>query len=176
MFENLQEITIWKSSLTIIERHSLMHFDKLTYLNLSNNSIEEIPAGLFDFNHDLKTIILSNNPIFYINSKVFDHLTKLTTLRLANNYCIDESTEDNKKEVSSIIKSVKTQCLHKELEDMNKEVYRSINNLERISKMILVIKKHNKNENLRNLVLKNLTERINLHLHLLLEVKSHEES
>ena len=115
MFKNLFEFTIRNGSLRRITQQNLFPFHNLTYLCLERNLIEVIPARLFQFNNNLKSIDLSHNPIFTINSHVFDHLSKLTTLRLKNNLCIDESVHDSRLKVRRLIRSVNIKCLCKHM-------------------------------------------------------------
>nr|ABB21116.1 variable lymphocyte receptor A [Eptatretus stoutii] len=58
---------------------------KLTYLSLTQNKLQALPAGVFDHLVNLDKLRLDYNQLKYLPPKIFDSLTKLTWLTLDQN-------------------------------------------------------------------------------------------
>lgn len=107
IFKNLRIISITNSNLMTIYQSDLKPFPELVRLILSNNNIEALEEGLFDFNTQLEMIYISSNQISKIHPNVFDHLTKLEFLELSENVCINMRA--GFKTIQNIINFVKNQ-------------------------------------------------------------------
>ena len=71
----------------------LRNLKKLVHLNLSQNSLEELPDGLFDELSSLQVIDLSRNRLTTLDAKLFD-LQNLTILDLRGNPLTDITRQD----------------------------------------------------------------------------------
>ena len=60
----------------------LRNLNKLTKLNLNNNNIRVIQGNAFDTLHELDVLELNGNPLSYIDAPAFSGLTALSTLAL----------------------------------------------------------------------------------------------
>ena len=102
-------------------------FSKLINLDLSNNDIEALDDGLFDFNLNLEVILFFGNKIFYIGSTVFSIATKLSYLNLENINCTSKKAETIEA-VKLFIKEIKNTCYqsvlaaHKNVEALRNEI------------------------------------------------------
>lgn len=71
---------------------SLRNLIRLQSLNLSQNKLDELPAGLFD-GLNLTIIDLSHNNLTVVDAKLF-HLENLTTLDLRGNRLTNTTRQD----------------------------------------------------------------------------------
>lgn len=87
LFENLEVIQIYNSSLQEITENDLNGFNQLQYLLLGHNRIKTLGENLFQHNRQLKLIWLNGNQINNIHPNTFDGLTDLERLDLGDNSC-----------------------------------------------------------------------------------------
>ena len=71
---------------------NLRNLTRLQSLNLSQNKLDELPAGLFD-GLNLTIIDLSHNDLTVVDAQLFD-LENLTTLDLRGNRLTDATRQD----------------------------------------------------------------------------------
>lgn len=109
-FRNLEAIYMNDGILSVLTQSDMKPFPKLKFLDLFENKLEALPAGLFDFNPHLEVVWFSHNRIFEIAENVFDGLKSLQSLYLSGNACIGRSVSANKTEVLELIQQVKAQC------------------------------------------------------------------
>ena len=110
VFKNLKAITIRNGVIREIHQRDLKPFSHLEYLDLTDNDIEIIEEGLFNYNPDLAVIWISSNKIHQIHSNVFDNLNKLIHLYLDDNNCIDMNAENDSSAVREVIKIIQQNC------------------------------------------------------------------
>lgn len=82
LFPNLKVLSITNCKLKEVKAEDLQGFDKLAYLNLSNNCLKYLPDDLFKFVPQLKKADFSNNKI---NLKLLEPLTNKQCIDLRNN-------------------------------------------------------------------------------------------
>uniref|UniRef100_A0A1A8NZC0 Toll-like receptor n=1 Tax=Nothobranchius rachovii TaxID=451742 RepID=A0A1A8NZC0_9TELE len=88
---NFERLDLSKTGITVITQEDLSHFPKLTYLRLSSNSIQVIPA---DLNIPaLTSLHVDQNAITSLSKEVFAGLPRLKALKAGNNpfFCSCES-------------------------------------------------------------------------------------
>ena len=110
IFPNIKSIYIWHSGLKEVHQSDLQSLTNLVVLDLWDNEITSIPAGLFDYNPNLKHISFTENRITFIDTKVFNHLHSLTNLLLDKNPCIDFKITDNHGLVLEEISQLEYKC------------------------------------------------------------------
>jgi len=113
IFKNLEGIAISLCGLKEIHQNDLKPFPKLGYLDLNDNDIEVIEAGIFEFNKNLKLVWLKRNKIHHIDLNVFEGLTQLTNLNLVGNNCTNLKGI-NATEVEKVIHSLNSTCTNQE--------------------------------------------------------------
>jgi len=109
VFGDLKAIWIRNGRIRNISQTDLKPFSKLINLDLSNNDIEALNDGLFDYNLNLEVILFFGNKIFYIGSTVFNKITKLSYLNLENINCTNKKA-DTIEAVKLFIKEIKITC------------------------------------------------------------------
>ena len=122
VFVNLKLIDISYDYLKEVRQADLKEYPKLVYLMLSNNPIEIIEEGLFDYNPDLIFIGLSYCNIVHIDPKVFDGLVKLDHLWLRGNPCVTRYVKDDKDYVGDLKKLMKDICVDNDFSELYAEV------------------------------------------------------
>ena len=110
IFKNLQGVEIRSCHLKEIHQADLRWYPNLLELHITDNDIETIEPGLFDYNPNLRLVGFVKNKISKIGVNVFDHLPKLLTLALNTNLCIDNGIYNNRAKVQDFIREVRTQC------------------------------------------------------------------
>jgi len=119
---NLKLIDISYDYLKEVRQADLKEYPKLVYLMLSNNPIEIIEEGLFDYNPDLIFIGLSYCNIVHIDPKVFDGLVKLDHLWLRGNPCVTRYVKDDRDYVGDLKKLLKDICVDYDFSGLYEEV------------------------------------------------------
>ncbi|KAL7013362.1 hypothetical protein ACKWTF_015351 [Chironomus riparius] len=120
-FKNLKAILIQASHLKELHQADLKPFPNLLGLYLSENDIQVIEEGLFDFNPNLIEIRFQSNKIVHISANVFDNLLrKLSYLYLGYNICISKNAL-NPSTVKDLIREIKFKLLCQNAEFLNLE-------------------------------------------------------
>ncbi|XP_070504787.1 putative leucine-rich repeat-containing protein DDB_G0290503 [Chironomus tepperi] len=87
-----------------------MVFPNLIYFDLTDNGIEVIEQGLFDYNPNLEVVGFDEPNIIYIDPNVFDNLNRLSHFWFEKVPCIAQYISNSKEKVQSAIKVVKSKC------------------------------------------------------------------
>jgi hypothetical protein len=107
-FINLEAIAISNSHLKEVRKEDLKEHTKLRYLDLNDNDLEFIEAGLFDNNPKLELIDLHGNKLTHVDSTAFNNFVgKLKYLWLSRNVCQFEDA-NNIQKADQIIAKVQT--------------------------------------------------------------------
>lgn len=110
-FKNLKGIIIWHTLLKEIHQEDLKPYPNLNNLYLSDNDIEIIEDGLFEYNLDLEVIIFEKTKLIHIGPTVFSHLTKLTTLFFNGNKCTNLYSVKDRALTLKVITGVRNSCV-----------------------------------------------------------------
>lgn len=112
-FKNLEIIYIFNATLSELHSSDLQQFGgKLKNFDVNYNEIEDIEAGLFQYNENVEVIAFSDNKLKHIESGAFRGLNKLTDLYLnGRNPCIDR-TASSRSEVIALIPEAESKCMN----------------------------------------------------------------
>lgn len=113
-FPNLKLIMIEYGRIKEIHQSDLKPFPELVSLDLWENDIEVLEAGLFEFNPNLAGFWIFHNKIFHVDYQIFDNLNKLIYIDMFMNVCIDKMGSYSKSAVQQVIDYTKMYCQDKE--------------------------------------------------------------
>lgn len=82
--KKLDTLMIKNSNLKSIAPGSFEGSDELRVLDLTDNEIKQLPAGVFN-NLNIRRVNLTNNQISDVDSSAFDNMPKLQTVELSDN-------------------------------------------------------------------------------------------
>lgn len=108
-FKNLEVIRIDQCKLKEIHQNDLKPFTALRLLKLTNNKIQVIEQGLFEFNALLIAIYFDKNDINQIHPNVFDKLTILSEISLRRIKCLNMHAS-KPTDIRIMIAKIKTKC------------------------------------------------------------------
>lgn len=103
---NLLTIEFINCHMKEIHQADLKPFDKLKVLYLSENDIEILEDGLFDYNQELVKVNLNRNRIKIIEFDVFSYMRKLTFILVLYNPCFKPEDQKNDYELINANKMI----------------------------------------------------------------------
>lgn len=136
--ENSTEYLTWiKSNVKTIHLDALLtgkRFYKLKYLNLSENTIEDIRQEHFSKLKSIKLLDLSYNNLSVFRPNVFNDIATLTTLNLSNNHLKSIVTDGRNTSVfHSLVNLVNLDVSHNYIDDLPHRVFNGLVELKNLS-------------------------------------------
>lgn len=136
--ENSTEYLTWiKSSIKTIHLDALLiekRFYKLKYLNLSENTIQDIRREHFNKLKSIKLLDLSYNNLSEFRPNVFNDIATLTTLNISNNQLKSIVTDDRNTSVfDSLVNLVHLDLSRNYIDDLPHRVFNGLTELKYLS-------------------------------------------
>jgi Leucine rich repeat len=94
--------------------NELKDYVNLEWFTIRNNSLDKIPASLFQNNPNLKYIDFSGNKISKVGSNLLTGLEQLTTTYFNGNVCINKYVHNNRTGVLEVIEELEQKCSYPE--------------------------------------------------------------
>ncbi|XP_070509069.1 uncharacterized protein [Chironomus tepperi] len=114
VFKNLQRININGCKLEEVHQSDLKAHPNLTHFYLTENLIEVVEEGLFDYNPNLIWVGINEAKLIHIDAHVFDHLTGLKSFWFTNVPCIKKTIDGSREKVEAAIYIAKAYCVNNE--------------------------------------------------------------
>jgi len=114
VFKNLREIHINNCKLEEIHQSDLKAHPNLTHFCLTDNLIEVVEEGLFEFNPNLIWVGINEAKLVHIDAHAFDHLIGLKSLWLGQVTCVKKNIENSRDKVLEAIYIAKAYCVNAE--------------------------------------------------------------
>ncbi|XP_037048049.1 uncharacterized protein LOC119082600 isoform X1 [Bradysia coprophila] len=134
--ENSTEYLTWiKSDIKTIHVDALLigkRFYKLKYLNLSENTIQDIRHEHFVKCKSLKMLDLSYNNLTVFRPNVFNDIATLTTLNISNNH-LKSIVADGRSVFHSLVNLVELDLSHNYIDDLPHRVFNGLTELKYLS-------------------------------------------
>lgn len=109
-FKNLEAIKIENATMREIEGSDLRQFGgTLKEIWLSENYIEALENGLFDFNPNISKLKFEKNKIKHVDDGVLSNLENLEELYFLENVCYYRSAE-YKQEIPMVVNEIESKC------------------------------------------------------------------
>ncbi|KAG4079290.1 hypothetical protein HA402_007982 [Bradysia odoriphaga] len=135
--ENSTEYLTWiKSDIKTIHVDALLigkRFYKLKYLNLSENTIQDIRHEHFFKCKSLKMLDLSYNNLTVFRPNVFNAIATLTTLNISNNHLKSIVADDGRSVFHSLVNLVELDLSHNHIDDLPHRVFNGLTELKHLS-------------------------------------------
>lgn len=136
--ENTTEYLTWiKSNLQTIHLDALLigkRFYKLKYLNLSENTIQDIRQEHFYKCKSIKLLDLSYNNLSVFRPNVFNDIATLTTLNISNNHLKSIVTDSRNASVFlSLVNLVHLDLSHNYIDDLPHRAFNGLTELKHLS-------------------------------------------
>jgi hypothetical protein len=112
IFPNLKKLSVSKSNVQHLMTGDLDGLEKLEYLDLSNNPIEQIGHDFFRFMSKLKTIDFDDCHLKKIDAEAFDPIDNLDQASFLSNECIDQLFNKFDRHLVSTTRKLKTTVIN----------------------------------------------------------------
>ncbi|KAL7012973.1 hypothetical protein ACKWTF_015122 [Chironomus riparius] len=122
VFKNLQRININGCKLEEIHQSDLKAHPNLTHFYLTENLIEVVEEGLFDFNPNLVWVGINEAKLIHIDAHVFDHLTGLISFWFTQVPCIKKTADNSREKVEAAIYIAKAACVNLEFRQLDSKI------------------------------------------------------
>jgi Leucine-rich repeat (LRR) protein len=89
-FSWIKKLTLTQNQIKLIEERAFEHLINLVVINLQDNEIQSLAAGLFEHNRKLELTVLPGNKIKIVDPQVFQNLNQLREVDLGQNDCVNK--------------------------------------------------------------------------------------
>lgn len=109
-FDNLEVIRITACDMTVLYKSSLRNLERLKFLDLNGNRLENLDSDTFENTPHLIELWLTNNRLKFIGANLFRPLKKLKIINLGGNTCIGSNARHSNEDLNRLIIEVRLKC------------------------------------------------------------------
>ncbi|CAH1735208.1 unnamed protein product [Chironomus riparius] len=119
-------ITLRLGRLVELRQSDMRNYTKLKYFDLTDNDIQVLENGIFDFNPNSEHVAFQtgfqSNKLVFIGQTVFDGLTNLVSLGLLFHPCISLHYDNDRNDVLDIINDVKVKYVDSKFSNLTAQL------------------------------------------------------
>lgn len=131
-FYNLEIIRLVSCDLKILYKSSLENLEKLKYLDLLGNRLENLKSDVFENTPNLIELWLNNNRLQFVGSKALDSLKSLKVINLGGNTCIGSNSRYSDEDLERVKIELRLKCGDVSMHDL-------MTKMERVEEKIEII-------------------------------------